>query len=76
VVIGSSLVVSPANYLPQIAVDAGAKLLIINQENTPLDHRATWTLRTKAAETLPVIAGRIKKAGNGVYGLSMTAIKS
>lgn len=56
VVIGSSLLVSPANYLPQMAVNKGAKLLIINQENTPLDHLATWTLRTKAAEILPVIA--------------------
>lgn len=63
VVIGSSLMVSPANYLPQIAVKAGAKLLIINQDDTSLDHTAAWALRTKAAETLPVIAGRIKKAG-------------
>ena len=63
VVIGSSLVVSPANYLPQMAVEAGAKLLIINQESTPLDHLATWTIRVKAAEILPVIAPEIM-AGN------------
>ena len=56
VVIGSSLLVSPANYLPQMAVDNGAKLLIINQDATPLDHLATWTLRAKAAEILPVLA--------------------
>ncbi len=55
VVIGSSLVVSPANLLPQKAVQAGAKLLIINQDPTPLDHIATWCLRTKAAETLPAL---------------------
>ena len=55
VVIGSSLVVSPANSLPQIAVRAGAKLLIINQDPTPLDVLATWNLRAKAAEVLPVI---------------------
>ena len=60
VVVGSSLVVSPANYLPQMAVEAGAKLLIINQEPTPLDHLATWTIRVKAAEILPVIAQAIK----------------
>ena len=59
VVIGSSLVVSPANYLPQMAVAAGAKLLIINQEPTPLDHLATWTIRAKAAEIVPVIAQAI-----------------
>ncbi len=55
VVIGSSLVVSPANYLPQLAVQSGARLLIINQTETPLDHLASWCLRTKAAETMPSI---------------------
>ena len=63
VVIGSSLVVSPANYLPQMAVEAGAKLLIINQEPTPLDQLATWTIGVKAAEIVPVIAQAIM-AGN------------
>ena len=52
VVIGSSLVVSPANYLPQMAVEAGTKLLIINQEPTPLDQLATWRLQAKAAEAI------------------------
>ena len=56
VVIGSSLVVSPANYLPQMAVEAGAKLLIINQEPTPLDQLATWRLQAKAAEAITAIA--------------------
>ena len=55
VVVGSSLVVSPANYLPQMAVEAGAKLLIINQEPTPLDQLATWRLQAKAAETLTTV---------------------
>ena len=63
VVIGSSLVVSPANYLPQMAVEAGAEMLIINQEPTPLDQLATWTIRVMAAEILPVIAQAIM-AGN------------
>ena len=61
VVIGSSLVVSPANLLPQIAVQAGAKLLIINQEPTPLDHLATWFLQEKAAETLPAIVVELNR---------------
>ena len=56
VVIGSSLVVSPANYLPQMAVEAGAKLLIINQEPTPLDHLTTWCLQAKAVEAMTAIA--------------------
>ena len=61
VVIGSSLVVSPANLLPQIAVQAGAKLLIINQEPTPLDHLASWCLQEKAAETLPAIVVELNR---------------
>ncbi len=65
VVIGSSLLVSPANLLPQQAVQAGAKLLIINQDPTPLDHLATWCLRTKAAETLPAIVAAMNGGSDG-----------
>jgi NAD-dependent deacetylase len=37
VVLGSSLVVSPANFFPRKAKHAGAKLVIINKDETPLD---------------------------------------
>ena len=37
IVLGSSLVVSPANYFPQQAKMSGANLVIINREPTPLD---------------------------------------
>lgn len=37
IVLGSSLVVSPANSFPITAKDHGAKLVIINQDPTPLD---------------------------------------
>lgn len=37
VVLGSSLVVSPANYFPRQAKGSGAKLAIINRDRTPLD---------------------------------------
>ena len=37
IVLGSSLVVSPANWLPRIAREHGAKLVIVNEEPTPLD---------------------------------------
>ena len=60
VVIGSSLVVSPANYLPQMAVEAGAELLIIKQEPTPLDHLATWRLQAKASEAMMAIVAMMK----------------
>lgn len=52
VVLGSSLLVSPANYLPRLAVEQGAKLLMINQEPTPLDGLATWVLREKCGVML------------------------
>ena len=59
VVIGSSLVVSPANNLPRMVVEAGAKLLIINESATPLDHLAAWRLGNRAAEVLPVILAAV-----------------
>ncbi len=40
IVLGSSLVVSPANYFPQQAKMNGANLVIINREPTPLDRMA------------------------------------
>jgi NAD-dependent deacetylase len=51
-VIGSSLVVYPAAYLPKRAVEAGAKLLIVNLEATPYDSLAEVVLRGKAGETM------------------------
>jgi NAD-dependent deacetylase len=40
IVLGSSLVVSPANWFPQQAKAAGARLVIVNKEPTPLDDMA------------------------------------
>jgi NAD-dependent deacetylase len=37
IVMGSSLVVSPANKFPILAKENGAKLIIVNQDSTPLD---------------------------------------
>jgi NAD-dependent protein deacetylase/lipoamidase len=54
-VIGSSLVVHPAAYLPVRAVECGAKLVILNMEPTPCDAMATVVLRGKAGETMTAI---------------------
>ncbi|MTI46094.1 NAD-dependent deacetylase [Roseibium hamelinense] len=51
VVIGSSLVVHPAAQLPVLAVQAGAELVIINRESTPLDQVAHTIIRCPIAET-------------------------
>jgi NAD-dependent deacetylase len=49
-VIGSSLQVSPANILPDIALKGGAKLVIINLTPTPYDGDATLLVRHKIGE--------------------------
>jgi NAD-dependent deacetylase len=55
VIVGSSLEVAPASDLPMIALRHGAKLLIINLEATPADHRSTLAIRANCAEVLPAI---------------------
>lgn len=55
-VIGSSLIVQPAARLPEIAVVAGARLAIINNEPTPLDHLADVLVRGGAGVALGTMA--------------------
>jgi len=55
IVIGSSLVVYPAAEMPVIAKKHGATLIIINAEETPIDHLADFISRGKAGEVLPQI---------------------
>lgn len=50
-VLGSSLLVQPAAQLPVLAVQAGAQLVILNREATPLDSLADTLVRTPLAET-------------------------
>ncbi|MCA9268378.1 MAG: Sir2 family NAD-dependent protein deacetylase [Planctomycetales bacterium] len=52
---GSSLVVTPAAELPRIAAGAGARLVIINREETPLDHLADAVIRAALGPTLTAI---------------------
>lgn len=54
-VIGSSLEVSPANGLPRLALDSGAKLIIITLSPTSLDRRADVIIRADAVVMLPDI---------------------
>ena len=60
IVLGSSLVVRPACGLPIIAKQAGAKLIIINREETPLDGIADLVLHDEIGplmkKTLTLIA--------------------
>lgn len=53
IVLGSSLVVRPAADLPLMAVEAGARLLIINREKTPCDDAAELIIRGDLPHILP-----------------------
>jgi len=64
-VIGSSLVVTPAAYMPVYAVEAGARLVIINLSETPMDGQAAVTIRAKAGEAMPKIVRGVSKRING-----------
>ena len=52
IAMGSSLVVHPAAGLPQFAVERGARLVIINRDETPLDGLADLVLHGDLGETL------------------------
>jgi len=56
VAVGSSLVVQPAAGLPGRARRAGAALVIVNREPTPLDGLADAVLRGEAGTLLPALA--------------------
>jgi NAD-dependent deacetylase len=59
IVLGSSLQVSPANWFPQLAHQAGAKLVIINHDPTPLDGMADMTLSASIKDTLVAVSDRL-----------------
>jgi NAD-dependent deacetylase len=60
IVIGSSLIVYPAAYMPVYAVESGAKLIIINREPTPMDRAAGIVLNSAAGETMTKVIARVK----------------
>ena len=62
IVLGSSLLVSPANYFPQAAKAAGAKLVIVNHEPTPLDPLADLILREPIGDVLTRAAAALGSA--------------
>ena len=60
IVIGSTLVIYPAAYVPTYAAEAGAKLAIVNLTPTPFDHYAKVIIRDKAGD---VMSKAVEKAG-------------
>jgi NAD-dependent deacetylase len=57
--IGTSLVVYPVAYLPQRALDAGARLAIFNAEPTPYDRRAHAVIRAPLGRSLAALAALV-----------------
>jgi len=60
IVIGSSLVVYPAAYMPVYAVQSGAKLVIINRDPTPLDSQAAVVVHAGAGDVMTEVLENVK----------------
>ncbi|MCX7635761.1 MAG: NAD-dependent deacylase [Syntrophales bacterium] len=61
IVIGSSLVVYPAAYIPIYAKGGGAKLVIINKTETPYDANADVVIHDAAGRTMTAIVEAVKR---------------
>ena len=62
---GTSLEVAPACDLPQLAVETGAALVVINQSVTHIDHLAEVVIRANVEEILPELARPFLPAADG-----------
>jgi NAD-dependent deacetylase len=61
VVVGSSLVVTPAADMPVVAFEAGARLVIMNQGETPLDEIAHLRFDERIGDVLPPAIARLRQ---------------
>ena len=61
VVAGSSLVVTPAADMPGVALQSGARLVIINKGETPFDQVAHLRFEESTGEVLPLAVAELKK---------------
>lgn len=57
--IGSSLVVEPAASFPRLAKQSGARLVILNQQETPLDDIADLVIRDSIGATMRALLQRL-----------------
>lgn len=60
-VVGSTLVVYPAALMPEYALQAGARLVMVNLMETPLDDRCHVRIWAKAGDVLPAIIARARE---------------
>lgn len=61
IVAGSSLVVTPAADMPRVALESGARLVIINQGETPFDRVAHLRFWEGIREVLPPAVAQLKE---------------
>ena len=55
IVVGSSLQVSPANSLPDVALKTGSDLAIIDLLDTPFDSRANLKIQDRAVHVAELL---------------------
>jgi len=60
--VGTSLTVYPAAILPVVAVEAGARMVVINAEPTPCDDMADARLTSPIGSVLPFLVGGLAGA--------------
>jgi NAD-dependent deacetylase len=58
--LGTSLVVHPVALLPRTALEVGARLVVVNAEETPYDEAADVVLRDDLVDVLPELVARIR----------------
>lgn len=61
IVIGSSLVVHPAAQMPVVAKRAGAKLVIVNRDETVCDNLADIVINGPAGQVMAAILEKVKR---------------
>ncbi|MBY9008480.1 MAG: NAD-dependent deacylase [Candidatus Lokiarchaeota archaeon] len=61
IVLGSSLLIYPAAFYPRKALSLGAKLAIINIQETDIDASADVVIHDKIGEVFPLIVNIVKK---------------
>jgi len=59
--VGSTLTVTPAADMPRVALQAGARLVIINQGETPLDGAAHLRFGEKISDVLPPAVAKLRE---------------
>lgn len=58
-VAGTSLEVVPASTLPAVALQSGARLIIVNRSRTPMDSAATVVIHDNVAQALPAMVAAL-----------------